>query len=272
MRCIVSFLAILVLTIVLASQPAQSVGATIPVENWVAVVGSASVSNSTSSSPSFAPSGSATTIGGNQVIGIFERISLADGDHIRASGTVYLERTGSQLENDNQMNTQIRIGLFEGDETVPLATGNNGIIAEYRGPLRQIDDPTQAGPFGAAAMNDGFGDSGIPVGEFIKGTPVSASFDLLITRDGNNLDITSTITNGSNYTQHHSVEDYAPLLATGFDFSFNRVGFLLGANASATLAQLQNVTVTTNVPEPVLGISLLAILFACPRMRLTDRG
>jgi PEP-CTERM motif len=73
----------------------------------------------------------------------------------------------------------------------------------------------------------------------------------------------------NDYLQEFSILGHVP--DASFNFDLNRIAFLIGGNADASAAGLQDVEISTNVPEPaslLLGLaSVAAGLFVRRRCR-----
>ena len=92
------------------------------------------------------------------------------------------------------------------------------------------------------------------------------AFELLITRDGDAIDIVASLegVEGSTFAIGSTASDYTSL--PELDFTFNRVGFLSAMSWSASELRFYDVDVTV-VPEPsaarLLGVALFLVLAAC---------
>lgn len=266
----------------------DTLGGTIAVNGpWVVTNGTANVVGATTNSPTFNPVSPATLLPGLTVQSAFPAsigtISLAnDGDYLEAEATYQLVRNPTNqsfLTNQNRLNVQMRIGLF--DAPAAPTTGSSGsprgFIAEYgAGGSADVRGlvATQANPFsgGAGTPSLGSGSAGSdPEGNFLSGTPVEAHFVFRITRNGSNVNLTGKITGetvdplDNDYLQQFSIIGHTP--HASFDFDLNRIAFLIGGNIEATTATLANVRIRSNliVPEPAswllcLSASLAAVV------------
>ena len=95
--------------------------------------------------------------------------------------------------------------------------------------------------------------------------PGPVYFELVLTRNAGNFDITAQISGTDSVTGNPYISNYA---RTGYDpvnigTAFNRAGFFFANNVDAPSATLADVTITTNVPEPA---SCMLIAFALAGM------
>jgi hypothetical protein len=240
---------------------------------WVITAGNDTIVNGNTNSPSLTPGPTVgdTSVSGNTVEAPFTAISLTDpGHYIEMTGSFNLTRNAN-LTSISRLNDQIRVGLFSASsDPVTLNSFNpRGIIAEYGdaeagadGEIRALVNDN-ANPFAGAATTV-IAIAGTDVGDDgFSGADVTINFVLRLTRQaGDTVDITGNF-NGitedatdDDYLQDFAILGHAP--ASSFSFSLNRAAFLVGGNADATAATLQNIDVTTNVPEPT-AIALLAL-------------
>jgi hypothetical protein len=220
------------------------------VTGWAVHNGPAStVTNGGTNSPSFSPADN------NTVMGTFPEIELKnDGDYLTFSTTLTL--TGRTTTGANTLNTQLRVGLFDGPAGAIAASdvSNLGFIIEYNtaaAPLiREQASAVQTNPF-ISPTNIGTGtlDSDTIAGA----NPPPVTFVLTLTRNGGEIDLSGSISGGnhaSTYTLNgHSSANF-PQDGT---FSFNRVGLFLGDGVNAAApggAALADAKIVTNVPEP----------------------
>ncbi len=266
-----------IVALAVVGQASLAHGTTIPVTGWDVHNGSSGVTDGTTNSPTFDTADNIT------VMGTFGDIELLnDGDYVTVSTTLTVGERESNL-NENNLNTQLRIGLFDGPAG-PVAADdvpNLGIIFEYtndnpanaanRRLIREQTDPAQTNPFVApASIGNGAADAG---NDSIRGANIGdVYFEMTLTRNSGMLDITGQISgtdssNGNPYLSTYSLPGYTPA-AVGFNF--NRVGFFFGGNVDGNNgATLHNVTITTNVPEP--GSCMLAIMLAAGGMVIGTR-
>ena len=247
-------------------------GTTIPVTGWDVHNGTATVTDGTTNSPSFKPADDSLV-----VMAPFGDIPLLnDGDYVTLNATLNLGMRNSSGDSvgETGLNTQLRIGLFDGPAGAVAADdfANPGFIIEYSdapagGLIREQTSLTQTNPFVSPTnIGNGVQDSG---DDHIQGTDIGpVDFTLTLTRNSGMLDISGQIsgtdsTNSNPYLSTYSVTGYAPV-----SFAYNRVGFFFGPRVdgdknttdSNFTGTLNDVTVTTNVPEP--GCGVLFALFA----------
>ena len=234
--------------------------AVISVSGW-AVHNGTSTAGGTASNPTF-------TAGDNiTLMAPFNPVALLNnGDFIEGTTTLTLNNRTANTGTNN-LNTQLRIGLFNGPAGAVVANDvpNLGFIIEYAntalasGPLiREQTNAAQTAPF-VNPTNIGVGTAD---SDSIQGqTPGPVTLTLRLTRDGSALDLSGTISgtdsvSGNPVVVTYALDNHVPVSGT---FTFNRIGLFLGPNTDATSAELSNTTVTT-IPEPAalaLGASLL---------------
>lgn len=209
-----------------------------------------------------------------------------DGDYIKASTTVTM--VGREVGGTAFLNGNLRIGLYNGPNASVSAGdgphvgiingyantdhnpfGNNGVRVEQR------SSNAGANPMnGGTATLVGNGTSIAPAnslqGSETTATPwnvaPAATFELVITRNANKLDVTGSIIRTSapaGTLATYSILGYDPgagLLDANGNFTFNRMGFFLG-NGVRGNSTLGNVRIETNVPEPATaGLALVALV------------
>lgn len=230
-----------------ASHHSLTYGAPTPVTGWEVHNGSSVVTDGGTNTPTFTPADDNLT-----VMGTFPEVELAnDGDFVTVSTTLTLEtRTGAT--GLNALNTQLRIGLFDGPAGPVVADDvpNLGIIIEYNrngGLIREQADSTQTNPFNLP-VNIGNGTS---EDDAIQGADIGpVDFELTLTRNAGKLDISGKISgtdsvNGNPYLATYSAPGYTP---TAVGFTFDRVGFAFRNNVNAPSGTLHDVIIL--VPEP----------------------
>jgi hypothetical protein len=246
--------------------------AVIPVTGWAVHNGTSTVGG-TAAVPTFTPADNIT------LMAPFDPVALLnDGDFIEGTTTLTLnDRTANTATNN--LNTQLRIGLFNGPAGAVAASDipNLGFIIEYAntalasGPLiREQTNATQVAPF-VNPTNIGVGTP--DANDSIQGAnPGPVTLTLRLTRDGNALDLSGTISgtdsvSGNPVVGTYALDNHVPLSGT---FTFNRIGLFLGPNTDATSADLSNTAVTT-IPEPaalaLVGAALSVGLLARRRAR-----
>ena len=184
-----------------------------------------------------------------------------DGDYVHLKTTLTLVRpsTSSNL-GPNALNTQLRIGLFDGPD-VAVAPGqiNTGIFIVYANNVMAQDVNRrmrfQTGGTNPFAGTNDIGNSGSldPGGDTLQGQNVGpVDFELKLTRNNDAIDIFGRISGTNSADGDPYVSDYAHIgfIPAGVGFKFDRAGFFFGNNVDGTGATLSRVRVITNVPEP----------------------
>jgi hypothetical protein len=211
-------------------------------------------------SPTFTPGDNIT------VMAPFSDITLAnDGDFVTAS--VNLTMAGRTTTGVNTLNTQLRIGLFNGPPGPVVANDipNTGFIIEYTnagagGLIREQTSLTQTAPF-TSPTNIGNGTPDAESESISGANPPPVLLELTLTRNGGELDLTGQISSGS-YLATYSVPGYSSAThPLDGEFNFNRIGLFLGDGVNAASASLSGAKITTNVPEPA-STMLAAMLTA----------
>jgi hypothetical protein len=222
---------------------------TTPVTGWEVHNGTSVVTDGGTDFPTFTPGDNIT------VMAPFSDITLAnDGDYVTAS--VNLTMASRSTTGVNTLNTQLRIGLFNGPPGAVVANDipNTGFIIEYTnagagGLIREQTSLTQTAPFNSP-INIG---NGVPdaESESISGAnPQAVLLELTLTRNAGELDLTGQISSGS-YLSTYSVASYSSAThPLDGEFNFNRIGLFLGDGVNAASASLSDAKVITNVPEP----------------------
>jgi hypothetical protein len=189
----------------------------------------------------------------------------SNGDFVEVSTTVTITgRTGGV--GVNTLNTQLRVGLFNGPAGAVAASDipNQGFIIEYSnlaagGLIREQPSASQTNPFNSPTnLGNGTPDAG---GDSIQGAnPGPVTLTLKLTRNAGMLDLFGTISgtdsvSGNAYLSNFTLNGIstANFPANG-TFNFNRIGLFLGDGVNGASAALSNSTVQTNVPEPAAGL------------------
>lgn len=214
-------------------------GAPQPATGWATIFGDAgfAAGSETTSSPL------TTDADGDGIAANVAPLVLADGEFVRVTGTVTFDAplTGSNF----------RVGLFDGDDPVtagdgtgyaglwseaPATADTNIALGDGTGASHPFETATATvlGPVPAA-------DSTVPAG-----TPVA--FDLMIARNGNALDITTSFRDGASYRPEQNLLNQ-PVTA----FGVNSVAFLMTGNLNATSGSFNSVEVTSGTALPVPG-------------------
>jgi hypothetical protein len=220
---------------------------TAPVTGWVVHNGTSTVTDGGTDSPTF-------TAGDNiTVMAPFNDITLAaDGDYLEFTTT--LTMNGRTTTGANTLNTQLRVGLFNGPPGAVVASDipNVGFIIEYTnqgtgGLIREQTSLTQTAPFvGPANIGNGTPDS-----DSIAGAdPPPVSLTLRLTRNAGEIDLSGEISGGSHLATYTVTGYSSGTFPLDGEFNFNRVGIFLGDGVNAASARLDDATVETNVPEP----------------------
>jgi hypothetical protein len=248
----------------------------VPVTGWVVHNGTGSFAGSSSSTNS-----PALAVADNQTImAPFAGFKLQnDQDFVKVTATLALGSRTSNL-NANNLNTQLRIGLFQGTNPTIAAgdSGYNGFLTTYSnqlasgsyGNLGEQTNSGQTSPLTNFSVVGTAPSAGTDVGgDTISGAnPISADFVLTLTRNGSNLDIHSEVNSAQfNYSQVADFTGYTPQ-TPGFDFNtftLNRVGFFFGNNVDGVNGgSLNDVNVTFGnlaaVPESPFGMLFLALV------------
>jgi hypothetical protein len=237
------------LWLILATASASNVHAELVI-NWAPIVGSSTITNPGTDSPVFTPADAL------QVAGGFPTITLLDGQSIEGSVTVAIARTAGSTGG---LGETIRFGLFheigDGFPTAGDSTGYTGFSLSLQGPLRNHFDPTRTNLFSSGApaatapvtILAGAGND--PDGSAVAGQNATLSFTMKIVRDGNLLDLSGSITNGSAFNSTFSLPDYAGQSPPITNFSWNRMAFLFSGDVNGVTATVTNAVVTTAIPE-----------------------
>lgn len=219
--------------------------APVPATGWATIFGDAgfSASSETSDSPV------TTDATADAIAAAIPQVNLADGDFIRLSGSVSV--------NAPLTNANFRIGLFNG--TQPVTPGNgSGYVGIWAEAPATVDTKIAAGngssanhPFETAA---GSTLGPIPAASATVSANTPVAFTLMISRNGNSLDLTARFSDGGSYEQEQNLLNQA---VSSFDY--NRVAFLMTGNLNATQAAFSNIGITTGrvladpIAEPPRG-------------------
>jgi hypothetical protein len=123
------------LTLVLIGQSAWVCAASIPVTGWVVHNGTSTVSNGGTNSPTFAGADNIT------VMGTFAPVELLNtGDSVKVSTTLTMD-TRTANTGTNSLNTQLRIGLFDGPGAADPVVANDILT-----PATLLNTPTTRQP------------------------------------------------------------------------------------------------------------------------------
>jgi hypothetical protein len=255
------WLAMAVLAVSAVGSIVQGATFTLPVEGWAVHNGSSTVDNTEADSPIFDDGDNITAMG------TFPEIELVnDGDYL--TFTTELTMLGRSTTGPATLNTQLRVGLFNGPDGPVVGpptpdTPNLGFIIEYTaagsngGLIREQTDSAQGSPF---VLANQIGNGSVDNDTIAGANPPPVLFELTLTRNGGALDLTGKIS-GGNHEANYSVSGHSsatfPVNGT---FGFNRVGLFLGDGVNSTSASLDEARIITNVPEP--GAIVLVATFA----------
>ena len=213
------------------------------------------VMDAETNSPSVTPATGVSLLAG------YPSVTLNHGDVIQGSGSMTITGADGFL-----LAIQFRIGLFREADSGPNTgdgVGYTGFTIENDGLLKETSgasNPFSSG--GAVPIAPGID----PEGDMLNAQNFTASFSLAIRRVGDNLDFEGLITDGNLYNEHFAFSGYPP---GNLDFSFNRIGFLVGNTARADTAFLSNVEVmhVRAVPEPAAALMVVLALLPVWRTR-----
>jgi hypothetical protein len=218
-----------------------------PVTGWEVHNGTSTVTDGGTDAPTFTPGDNIT------VMAPFSDIELAnDGDYVTFMTT--LTMTGRTTTGVNTLNTQLRVGLFDGPAGPIVANDvpNVGFIIEYTnqpagGLIREQTSTIQTNPFTSPTnIGNGTADSDSIAGA----NPPPVDLVLTLTRNAGKLDLTGQISGGA-HLANYTVSGYSSAtFPMDGPFNFNRVGLFLGDGVNAASASLADAKITTNVPEP----------------------
>lgn len=218
---------------------------------WVNAVGfgSGPITGANTSSPAVG-NGSANSATQQMIHSAFPLVTLAhSGDKIVFTGSVTLSGTVNSPANSGLPRTQFRFGLFDGDDVGP---DDNGWVGYYMS--NRHGDP--GSPAGVLALKPHGNTSaylstaGQTVLASVGGDGTTASLfhddtysmSLTIERSGDDLVISAALAGANGFMQSLSATDLSASLAG--TYTFDRLGFLLGNNLGADLAEFSNLLVT----------------------------
>jgi hypothetical protein len=266
------------LALAVAAFGQSAPAATIPVTGWGlhnklgADTATIAAGTETTSSPLFDVSGDKDN---SAFMGRFSNISLANnGDFLELNAT--LTMTGRTASTGAAgLATQLRMGLFNGPNAAVaqddvsnlgffMVYSNNAQAANGHRALRVQSNAAETLPLpGSTAINIASGTADAGDDNIQGANPGPVAFKLRITRNGALLDFDGSISGTDAVTLNPYLSDYD---LTGYDgsavgFDFDRVGIFLGPAVNTATAQLSNVTITTNIPEPASwSLAALALL------------
>ena len=245
-----------------------------PVTGWEIHNGTSTVTDGGTNAPTFTPGDNIT------VMAPFSDIELAnDGDYVTFMTT--LTMAGRSTTGINTLNTQLRVGLFNGPAGAVVANDvpNVGFIIEYTnqaagGLIREQTSTIQTNPFTSpTSIGNGTADSDSIAGA----NPPPVDLVLTLTRNAGKLDLTGQISGGSHLANYTVTGYSSATFPMDGPFNFNRVGLFLGDGVNATSASLANSKITTNVPEPstcmlAVAAAVLGMMTAAGRARRGSPG
>ncbi|MEO0797106.1 MAG: PEP-CTERM sorting domain-containing protein [Verrucomicrobiota bacterium] len=215
----------------------------VAVTDWVVTNGTATITNGSTSSPSF------DAINLSVAANLAAPISLNDGEAISFTGSI-------GLNSGDFGDIQIRVGLFDGPATVSSGSGSGfqGYWASLPGSFSQrnrYQDGTATNPFssftGATDIGNAFGS--LPASAAPSGIDLDYVFTL--TRSGNLFDLFisyDNTANGGTFSETGSIVGLSNVDASSF--TFNSAALLFGGTLTATQANINNADVAVVVPEP----------------------
>jgi hypothetical protein len=248
---------------------AQATFITHEATDWVVHNGTSTPSGAATNDPTFTGGDNIT------VMGAFPNIELQnDGDYLTFTTQLNLANRSGGV-GANTLNTQLRVGLFDGPDGAIVANDvpNLGFIIEYTnqpagGLIREQTSLVQQNPFNSPTnIGNGSADSDSIAGA----NPPPVDFELTLTRNGGELDITGKISGGSHLANYSLLGYSSATFPLNGTFNFNRVGLFLGDNVNAATASLADAKVVTNVPEPaslvLIASTMLGGMFVARQRR-----
>lgn len=262
MRLTLRFMPALALAIVCMGAAAQAALITGPWTNAVGQgdgpitgvgPGTVTVGNNTSGSAN-----------GEMISSLFPSIVLADGDKITFTGNVVLTGTVGSAAGPR---TQFRFGLFQGDGD---DLGWPGYYLQNSSGTGTPQGTLSRKPVGnTSAYLSGTGSNSLiaTMGNGVIFNDNTYAMNLTLERSGASLLVSGTLTGATNgFVQSLSTTDATA--STQGSFSFDRLGFLLGANLSTDQAQFSQLDVTyTPIPEPATCMLALVSIIGTAVMR-----
>jgi len=254
----------------------------VPVTGWAVHNGTSTVTNGGTNSPTFTAGDNITVMGTYAPIELFKT-----GDSIKVSTTLTMATRTTNL-GINALNTQLRIGLFDGPgaggAVVANDIPNTGYIIEYtndtpaaasRRLIRRQSSLVQTAPFVSPTdLGNGGADTG---NDSLQGANVGpVVFELKLTRNGSLIDLTGLISGTDSVSGNPYISNFSlgSLATPPNGFVFDRVGFFFGGNVDTPNATLNNVNITAAIPEPgsFLVFALIAAMGGAGWWKQRRRG
>jgi acetyl esterase/lipase len=224
-----------------------------PVNNWLTIFGSSGFLNGSENTASPLT----TSADGVAIAAAIPEIDLENGEFIRVTGSATFDAPLS--------GSGFRVGLFDGDVDVSdgASFGYRGIWAEAPGTsasqIREGNGQDPSHPFesiNATTLGS------IPGTSSQLGANVPFAFSLMIARNGDRYDITTSFDDGSDY---HAAQNLLsiPLRQSNFD----RVAFFMADDLDGSSAQFSNLTISSGrlptgpIPEPTSAPSSRVITY-----------
>jgi hypothetical protein len=242
----------------------------IPVQNWMIGQGNPVTYDMNTSSPAVG-NGDPDNADAVILFSDFPAVTLANsGDSVALTGMVSLVGITSSDAGTNQ---QFRLGLFDrlgntgtsgwlGYFTANSTSINAGVLRQRNAGNPDLFISNTGSTVVASTANPPNSRTGAIL------TDSTYGFSLEITRDGDNYDISGSLTGGpaSNFNDSFTISDLIP--AATETYTFNHVGFLLGTAMNVDRAIFGNIQVIY-VPEPssILLCGLAAVLLSSQRRR-----
>jgi hypothetical protein len=235
--------------------------------NPVGGQGDGPITNANTNGPTVG-NGTSNSAAGEMIDSAFPAVTLAGaGDWIQFTGNVALTGSVNSAATSSTPRTQFRFGLFDGDD---MGLDDNGWVGYYMS-NKHGNAGTPAGTLARKSVGNttiylsATGQTSLAT---VQGDGTAASLfhdatyamDLLIERDAlGGLMISATLNGSNGFSQSLSFTD-ANAGANG-TYTFDHLGFLLGANLGADQAVFSNLMISSNtIPEPAtwaLGVGSL---------------
>ena len=218
--------------------------------------GNGPITNGNTASPTVGD-GTSNSAAGEMIDSAFAPVTLgAAGEHVYLTGYVNLIGTVASASSSATPRTQFRFGLFDGDDA---GLDDNGWVGYYMS-NKHGDPGTPAGVLARKSVGNTtiyLSATGQTVLASQQGDgTVSSQFlsslyrvELKIERNASgHLSLNGSLTGANGFSQLMSITDTNA--AANGTYTFDHVGFLLGANLGADQGDFTNIDVTYYVPEP----------------------
>ncbi|MGB7158738.1 MAG: PEP-CTERM sorting domain-containing protein [Tepidisphaeraceae bacterium] len=235
--------------------------------------GDGPITNANTASPTVGDNTS-NSAAGEMIDSPFPAITLANtNDFISFTGSVTLAGTVNSAATSATPRTQFRFGLFGGDEA---GLDDNGWVGYYMS-NKHGNAGTPAGTLARKSVGNTtiyLSATGQTALTSVQGDGTASSLfhdatyamTLLITRSGNDLIVSGQLTGSNGFLQSLNSTDTAA--GTNGTYTFDHLGFLLGGNLGTDQAVFSNLTISTNVPEPISAAALGFVgVLVCLRRR-----